>query len=195
MPVIAIVNPNNGPGDSADSSYTSGIGELVAAGVKVIGYVYTSYATRSAADVETDINRWRSWYPQLGGIFFDEQTSDAGNENYYKALSDYAKSQGLTYTVGNPGMDISSSYIGTMDTLLIYESEGVPSLGQLGGWHTSYDKNNFGIIPYNVSSIDNSFVQSARQYVGYIYLQSDNLPNPWDSVPGYFSALLGQLAQ
>ena len=36
-------------------------------------------------------------------------------------------------------------------------------------------------------TLDATFVQNARQYVGYIYLQSDSLPNPWDSLPGYFA--------
>ena len=30
---------------------------------------------------------------------------------------------------------------------------------------------------------DATFVRDARKYVQYIYVQSDNLPNPWDSVP------------
>jgi hypothetical protein len=63
----------------------------------------------------------------------------------------------------------------------------------LGGWHASYNRNNFGVIPYAVGSLDTSFVQSAKQYVGYIYLQSDNLPNPWDSVPPYLSQLVASL--
>ncbi len=58
-----------------------------------------------------------------------------------------------------------------------------------------YDKKNFGIIPYNVSAIDDTFIQTARQRVGYIYLQNDSLPNPWDSVPAYFGSLLAALAR
>jgi len=37
------------------------------------------------------------------------------------------------------------------------------------------------------------FVRNARKYVQYIYLQNDNLPNPWDSVPSYFGDLLAAL--
>ena len=34
---------------------------------------------------------------------------------------------------------------------------------------------------------------AVRDHVGYIYLQSDTLPNPWDSVPGYLQELLAAL--
>jgi hypothetical protein len=36
-------------------------------------------------------------------------------------------------------------------------------------------------------------VTDARKYVQYIYLQSDDLPNPWDSLPSYFGDLLAAL--
>jgi len=104
--VVAIVNPNNGPGSAASSGYTSGIARLTAAGIKVIGYVATGYASRTAAVVEADIDRWKTFYPgQLGGIFFDEQSNLAKDVAHYSALSQYAKSQGLSFTVGNPGTD------------------------------------------------------------------------------------------
>ena len=36
-------------------------------------------------------------------------------------------------------------------------------------------------------------MRNARKYVQYIYVQNDNLPNPWDSVPSYFGDLLAAL--
>ena len=136
---------------------------------------------------------YQSWYPQVTGIFFDEMVASPGSESYYKALTAYAKGHGADFTVGNPGTDTASSYLGTEDVILIYESDGVPAVSALAGWHASYDRHNFGIIPYAVSSVNTSFVASAKPYVGYIYLQSDNLPNPWDSIPTYLGDLLASL--
>jgi hypothetical protein len=62
----------------------------------------------------------------------------------------------------------------------------------MGGWHANYPSSNFGIIPY-ATSLDATWVRNARRNVQYIYLQNDNLPNPWDSVPSYFSDLLAAL--
>ena len=66
------------------------------------------------------------------------------------------------------------------------------AVSQLGGWHANHAPSNFGVIPY-AASFDAAFVRNARQYVQYIYLQNDTLPNPWDSVPAYFADLLAAL--
>jgi hypothetical protein len=191
--VVAVVNPASGPGGAADPGYASGIARLNAAGIKVLGYVATGYATKTAETVQADIGRWKAFYPgQIGGIFFDEQSDRAGDVPFYKGLSQYAKSQGLAFTVGNPGKDTAESYIGALDTMLIYESAGLPSATQMGGWHAAYAPSNFGVIPYGVT-MDAAFVHNARQYVQYVYLQNDSLPNPWDSLPTTFADLLAAL--
>jgi hypothetical protein len=193
VPVLAVVNPNNGPGTAALSDYMTGIAQLTAAGVKVIGYVHTSYGQRPAADVQADIGRWRNLYPAVSGIFFDEMANTPGQEGYYRSLGAYAKGQGVSVTIGNPGADSQPSYVGTLDVILVYENSGVPAVPGLGGWHASYDRNNFGVIPYGVGALDTTFVAAARAYCGYIYLQNDTMPNPWDTLPPYFDALLGAL--
>jgi hypothetical protein len=191
--VVAIVNPADGPGSAVNRGYTSGIPRLTAAGIKVIGYVATGYAAKSPATIKADIDRWKAFYPgQVTGIFFDEQSNKASDVAFYKDLSQYAKSQGLSFTVGNPGTDTAESFIGALDVMLIYESDGLPSTSQMAGWHANYAPSNFGIIPY-ATALDATFVKGARKYVQYIYLQSDSLPNPWDSLPSYFSGLLGAL--
>jgi hypothetical protein len=192
VPVIAIVNPADGPGSSVSSGYTSGIAKLQAVNIQVIGYVATGYAANSLASVEGKIDQWKAFYPTLQGIFFDEQSNQAGDVAYYRTLSQYAKGKGLAYTVGNPGTDTAEAFVGALDTMLIYESDGVPSTAQMGGWHTKYPVSNFGVIPY-ATPWNASFVATARKYVGYIYLQNDDLPNPWDSLPPYFADLLAAL--
>ncbi|HVX95035.1 MAG TPA: spherulation-specific family 4 protein [Polyangia bacterium] len=190
--VVAIVNPDSGPGAAKLGAFTTGIGKLVATGIDVIGYVATGYAGKSTASVEAEIDAWRSFYPQVGGIFFDEQSDDAADVAYYRALSQYAKAHGLAYTVGNPGTDTAEAYVGALDTMLIYESKGLPGVGKLGGWHARYAPSNFGVIPYG-AAFDAAFVRDARRFVGFVYLQNDDLPNPWDTLPPFFGDLLAAL--
>ena len=190
--VVAIVNPSDGPGSSKSSSYTSGIAALQAAHIEVIGYVATGYGKNPIATMESQMDQWKSFYPTLQGIFFDEQSNSTSDVAHYQTLSQYAKSKGLSYTVGNPGTDVPAAYIGAFDTMLIYESDGLPSVSSLSQW-SSYAPGNFGIIPYNVSAMNSTFVKQARQYVGYVYLQNDDVPNPWDSLSSYFSDLLTAL--
>jgi Spherulation-specific family 4 len=190
--VVAIINPNNGPGSSQSGGYTSGIAALQAAHIEVIGYVATGYGSHSIASMEAEIAQWKSFYPTLQGIFFDEQSNATSDVAHYQTLSQYAKSQGLGYTVGNPGTDVPAAYVGAVDTMLIYESNGVPSVSSLASW-SAYAPSNFGVIPYAVSAMNTTFVKQARQYVEYIYLTNDDLPNPWDSLTSYFSDLLAAL--
>jgi hypothetical protein len=190
--VVAIVNPSDGPGPSKDQDYVAGIASLLSANIKVIGYVATGYGSHSIASMEAEIDTWKSFYPNVQGIFFDEQANDPTLVSHYQTLSQYAKSKGLTYTVGNPGTGVPTSYIGAVDTMLVYESDGLPSMSSLQAW-SAYAPSNFGIIPYKVSALDATFVKQAKQYIRYVYLQKDDLPNPWDSLTPYFADLLAAL--
>jgi hypothetical protein len=142
--------------------------------------------------MEAEMDTWKAFYPTLQGIFFDEQSNSTSDVAHYQTLSQYSKSIGLNYTVGNPGTGVPTAFVGAVDTMLIYESNGVPPMSDLSSY-SAYNKSNFGVIPYAVSSMNSTFVQQARQYVQYIYLTNDDLPNPWDSLSSYFSQLLASL--
>jgi hypothetical protein len=191
--VWAVINPDSGPGTTKDSAYVSGIPTLGAAGIIVFGYVATTYGAKATASVEAEIDSYKSWYPGIQGIFFDEMSNTAGMESYYTAISQYAKTQGYGTTIGNPGADTLPSYIGTVDTIIIYEDSGLPSVSSLAGWHAQHAKNNFAVIAYGVPSVNTTFVTGARADVGFIYLTDDTLPNPYDTLPAYFNSLLAAL--
>ena len=192
VPIVAIVNPNSGPGSSVDSTYVSSIKQLQSAGITVLGYVYTSYGSRSTSAAEADITSYHNWY-NVNGIFFDEMSNVSGYESYYSTLTQYVKSHGMTMTVGNPGTDTLSSYVGTVDNLVIYESPGLPTISNLAGWHTSYAKSNFSMIAFGVGLPTQSYVTSTTSDVSYIYATDDNLPNPYDTIPSYFGSLMAEL--
>src|ERR1700676_998467 len=99
--MVVIINPDNGPGTAKDQNYVTGINNLRAAGIVVLGYDHTSWAARPLADVKADINSYKSWY-NASGIFFDEMSNVPGDEGYYSTLNQYSKSLGLNFTVGNP---------------------------------------------------------------------------------------------
>jgi hypothetical protein len=191
--VRAIINPNSGPGDSKDPAYATGIAALDAAGIIVLAYVATTYAKKAPAAAQMEIDAYKTWYPGLKGIFFDEMSNKAGDEPYYQGLDYHAKGTGYAVTVGNPGAAIPASFVGTVDTILIYESEGLPVVSSLDAFSGAYAPKNFGVIPYGVPALDAAFVTAARAHVGFIYLTNDGLPNPWDALPPYFSDLLGAL--
>jgi hypothetical protein len=173
-----------------DKNYSAGIARLKNAGIKVLGYVATGYTARVESAAREDIDRWRMWYPEVEGIFFDEMSNKLGQEAYYRSVDAYAKSKGFDYTVGNPGADTKPAYVGVVDMILVYENAGLRSLPT---WHKSYPRERFGVISYSVSTPDMEYLRSARETVGFVYMTNDALPNPWDSLPPYFSDMVGTM--
>ncbi len=196
VPIAVILNPANGPGGYADPTYVSYISKMKAAGIETLGYVCTRYAGISSyayncpnwtpEQVNADSLKWKNWY-NVDGIFFDEMANWAGSEWFYTNIDDYAKSIGLSYTVGNPGTDTSSSYVGTVDNIIIYESGGYPSASQIGGWHSSYSKSNWGVLPM-ASWLDVNAVKSYIPYAQWIGVSPS-----WNTLPSFFEDLVAAL--
>jgi hypothetical protein len=185
VPIIAVVNPASGPGGSVSSDYTTGIRDLQAAGISVLGYVATSYGSRPVTSVEQDVNSYSSWY-HVNGTMLDEMAAAPGHEDYYQTLDAYAKSLGMTYTVGNPGQRITASYVGILDTLIIYEDGGLPDASWISSFPHGYARGNFAVVSYGVDSLRQwSTVARISNSASYIYFTSGTLPNPYKSLPLY----------
>ena len=60
--LTAILNPDSGPGKTADPNYVKATDNLRAAGGSVVAYVSTSYGERSLAAVKEDIARYTRFY-------------------------------------------------------------------------------------------------------------------------------------
>src|SRR5205807_7669864 len=147
--------------------------------------------------VERDIKNWRTWYPQVTALFLDEMSNIAGKESYYSTLSAYARSNGFDFVIGNPGTSTIPSYIGTVDTLVIYENTAVPT--SFSAWQPNYSRYNFATLSYAVSpsAFPASQVTANRASAGYQYVTDDGAPpdtNPWDSVSTYLDTLLSLLS-
>jgi Spherulation-specific family 4 len=190
--MVTIINPNNGPGTSKDQNYVTGINNLRAAGVVVLGYDHTSYGARPLSEVEAEINTYKSWY-NVSGIFFDEMSNVPGNENYYSTLNQYAKSVGLGFTVGNPGAGVPASFIGTMDVIVIYENQGIPNTSSLEAMTNGVPANHFAVIAYGVNVWNASSVSDVFNYASYVYVTPDTLPNPYGALTADFSKLVAFL--
>jgi len=193
VPIIAVINPSDGPGGSSDSNYVQGVKDFQAAGIIVIGYVATGYASHGMSDLDTQISLYKTWY-SVNGIFFDEMSNNAGNENYYSTLNTYVKSLGMTMTMGNPGTSVPSSYIGILDSLCIFEQGGLPTLSYLSSY-SGHPKSNFAYIGLSVSSLDTSLEVSSSNYVQWIYITDAGGGNPYDVLPSYFMNEVAALDQ
>jgi spherulation-specific family 4 protein len=194
VPFVVVINPDSGSGTSPDPNYAAGVKNLQAAGVVVLGYVPTGYATKPSSaisNVEAQVSAYDSWY-HVNGIFFDEMSNVVGYESYYSTLNSYVKSLGMTYTVGNPGATVPTSYIGTLDTLVIYENGALPTLSTLS--YPGYATTNFAIVAYAVASPSQSFVASSSGFAAWVYFTDGISPNPYGSLPSYFADEVAMLS-
>ncbi len=190
--VVAVINPNSGPTATADPAYTSGIAALQSAGITVVAYVPTGYGARAESAVDADADLYRSEYPTLDGIFFDEAAIyETGHESLYAAEAAHARARGFGFLVANPGTAPLPAYVSLFDVSLVYESAGTPTRASLDRFAPT--RTHCGIIPYAVATLDPAYVASVRPDVQWVYVTDDDLPNPWDSLPPYFEALMTAL--
>lgn len=122
-----VINPNSGPKNTSDptgfnggycnvydndtnyiphgcnrdwTTHLSALHQLKNA--QTIGYVWTGYGSRAAADVKADVLEWAEWASEptwtageeanikIHGLWFDEIGTDSGNYSYYQDLVTYA---------------------------------------------------------------------------------------------------------
>jgi hypothetical protein len=122
--IIAIVNPNSGPTATPSSAYTTYMNKLKTAGAEQVGYVYTSYASRSLSAVKADIDIYKNKYPHVIGIFFDEASNKAADVAYYRELYNYVLSKGYVHSILNPGVTPDAGYLDISTNIVVFEDYG-----------------------------------------------------------------------
>jgi len=118
--VWVVVNVNDGPGSSVDSTYVSIISRLKQKGFKVLGYIYSSYGGRSLKTIYSEMNRWIRFY-NVDGFFIDEVSTSLQTYRYYSSIYSRAKRLGR-YVVLNPGTNIDPRFFNIADKIVVFES-------------------------------------------------------------------------
>jgi hypothetical protein len=202
VPILAIMNPFNGPGNSFDPNYDAAVNALRAAGGRVIGYVHTSYNARPIQQVLDDINRYDAWY-NIDGIFVDEManTGPAERLNYYRDIYNHVKSIDPSWQVmGNPGTTTIEPYLTwpTADRLMVFENVGASYPGHTpSSWNFNHDRSKFVHLVHTEPSAANMLTDlnlAMWRNAGGIYVTDDVLPNPWNRLPSYWTSLVDAVA-
>jgi serine/threonine protein kinase len=192
--LVAVVNPQSGPGEEFNPSYAEVIDRAKAAGITMIGYVSTGHTKRPLLAVKADVDRWVRFYPRIDGIFFDEQASEANRVTYYASLYDHMRQvlpMGLVVT--NPGTVCAEEYLSRPATDVGCLAEASRSLVdyRVPVWADRYPANRFCALIEGVVSRD-----KMREYIGempgkrfgYCYITDATGPNPWGGLPSYWEA-------
>ena len=194
VPVVAIANPASGPGQSRDENYARIVPRVQKAGVRIIGYVATSYAKRPIPDVERDMDAWIKMYPTIEGIFFDEQASGAEHVEYYRTLYEYAgrRLKPDPILVSNPGVLCAPEYLtrSSAATFCLFESsQGFAEFAVPERAGRRFPPRQVAALLYGVKTakqMRQAAQDAAKKGIGYLFITDDALPNPWDTLPPYW---------
>jgi hypothetical protein len=200
VPCAVILNNANGPGAAQDGNFTVAIRRLHAAGITVLGYVDTSYTTIPFATVQTHVDTWLAFYPDVDGIFWDQGTNDTNSTHlaYYRSITDFTHGRGLHPVVLNTGTVIPENYYaGCADIIVVHENSTYPTeadlKGDFAGGASDYPRTRRGVLVYNQATLDTSKVTMMSKYVRWIYITNDTGANPWDSLATYLDGLFAAL--
>ena len=187
--VTAIVNVNSGPGDALDPNYLAVVESLRAAGGRVLGYVHTSWGGRSAAAERADVDAYLARYP-LDGFFIDEMATDIGTLAHYTDLYGYIKGKGAQLTVlGNPGVPTDPAYFGAADVIVGFEGYAADYARLPPGYlDPAYTRRLASIIHEASEAQMAEFIaNSATLGLAMIYVTDDRMPDPYDTLPSYWT--------
>ena len=166
VPIIAVINPSNGPGSAADPHWTDIVGKLHAANIQVAGYVPTDYGNQPLTAAESQTDSYFAWYG-VDGVFYDN--TSPSNYPYYKTLTDHVKSSNSArISILNPGALVPQSYADAADVIIVYENGVIPS----GIAANGIDASRLGVLVHDVPDSGTVFT-NVHQQAKYIYSSLD----------------------
>ncbi len=187
---IALVNIDSGPGTGPESNFQDQVSAEQAAGVQMYGYVSAAYGDEALSDAETQIDDYASWYG-VNDIFVDEASTNCNLvSSYFQPLYAYIHAHG-GQEILNPGTSTSACYMAATDILDTFEGSYSQYLTYSApAWTTGYPATRFFNEIFDTatqSNMVNAVSQSLAQNVGWIYVTDAGLPNPYDTLPSYWS--------
>lgn len=198
MSIIAVINPDNGPGTSVDSNYTAGISALQAVGITCVGYVNTCNppgTLLSSGTIEGYIAEWKSLYPAITGIFFDNVYYNSGaNDSFYESLVTYCGTEGYSFTIANPGENVTDSELSICNITVIYENTTIPTTADVDAYYPTYPVSELAWLvgnggPTTLSGSNYTAIAAAQVYVKYLYVCS-----VYSAFPSYLDAFVAAIA-
>lgn len=192
-PVVAIVNPDSGPGKAVDPNYAALFKRAEKSKATLIGYVTLSYGKRPLSAVKADVDSWLYFYPGVKGIFFDEQASGADGAAFARAAFAHARAAvpgGVFVT--NPGVVCDKAYLADRDgpAACLFEGKDGFDRFRMPPWAADLPADRFAVLLYKVKSADamRSALTACRGHrAGFVYVTDADGANPWDRLPVYWA--------
>jgi hypothetical protein len=192
VPTVAIFNPASGPGRIYDPGYSEVIAQATQAGARLIGYITTAYGDRPISHVIEEIGRYYAFYPEINGIFIDEQSSDPKLIDYYMQVRDAVRETFFhSLIVSSPGTSCDEAYLKNEigDIFCFFENKTGFEDFNLPNNALSYPASRHAALIYNTKTVKQmkAYLDHAiREKIGTIYITDKAGVNPWDRLPAYW---------
>jgi hypothetical protein len=199
--MIAILNPNSGPGAKADPTYVRIVNDFRAAGGTLYGYVTSSYGKRSPDEVMAEVAKYQQYY-KIDGLFLDEMDNTPKNLDSYREIArrlHEAIPGGKV--IGNPGTSVPEAYVrdGAADVLVTFENDfKLDTESAPPAWASAYPSGRFARIVHTVpdaSAFHAVLDRTKTRNFGYVFITDALMPNPYDRLPSWWNELVDATAK
>lgn len=190
-----ILNPSSGPGEVPDAVLQGYVQQAQAAGIRIVGYIYTDLARRGLVDLAAEIRTYEAWYG-VDGIFIDGAQHQAQYIPYYRVLARLIRATGPDETDGivffNPGFVPDEGFMEIADIVGTYEWYYDRYTGaEFPDWIDDYPASRFFHIIHDTPSDEVVLQQvldlAEQRNTGYLYITDrvesaayGSLPSNWD---------------
>ncbi|MEO0514189.1 MAG: spherulation-specific family 4 protein [Planctomycetota bacterium] len=208
IPLTVILNPASGPGTSVEPAYNSIISDIQNAGGQVIGYIPTTFGNRSVVDIVTDAQSYNSFYGNgsFDGFFLDEMSNDAADLSLHQNIYTSLKLIDPSFSIfANPGTEVPEAFFSltqpTADTIVVFENfaSQYPT-NDPPSYYDNLDASQLAQIIHTVpttgdigATVTSIVDQAVSENTGWLYVTDDILPNPFDTLPGFFDSLVDEI--
>ena len=117
---FVVVNVHNGVGDHFEALYSEVTEELLAAGVRLVGYVDSAYGERPVSEIVAEAHAYQDRYA-ITGVFLDQASSDLESLTQYEKYLLGLRAAGTRFVVLNPGVHPHPGYIDLANVTVTYE--------------------------------------------------------------------------
>jgi hypothetical protein len=191
-PAVMLLNVDSGPGTAPLSHFQTLTKQAQAAGITVLGYSSTEYGAKPVAQVEAEINDYKSWYG-VNGMFLDLTQGTSGELSYYQQLAGYIRANvpgGVVWL--NVGAYPDQSFMSVANTVMVFEGSYASYVSdQVPGWVSQYSPSHFANVVYATpqSDFDSAVSLSrSRSRAGFLFVTDlSGSGNPYGAMPSYWS--------
>ncbi|GGM56148.1 hypothetical protein GCM10012275_29070 [Longimycelium tulufanense] len=186
---LVVLNIADGPGERRDPEFAGVVEPLLAAGVRVAGYVDTDYGRRPWDACLRDVERYRDWYG-VRRAFLDQVAAERAWLPYYARLGAAMRRAGATETTLNPGVYPYPGYMELADLLVTFEGPW-PAYRCLTVpfWVRRHPAHRFCHLVYAVPPLRRWLVArlAAHYHAGVVTITELGGANPWQGLPRHMT--------